>query len=144
MNVRRTWKFSGLFIAFLLLVLWRQFGPGLPVDVTRRHDEIAAAFTDQRSGLMLEFDARVLRILTEAAPESPQQRFVVELDNGHVLLVVHDLERAAAVPLAPYDLVRIRGEYQWNEQGGEVHWTHRDPGFGLKHGWIEHKGKRYD
>jgi hypothetical protein len=26
----------------------------------------------------------------------------------------------------------------------QVSWTHRDPGIGLKHGWIEHKGRRYE
>jgi len=92
----------------------------------------------------VEFEARVQRVLEDDTEDSPHQRFVVELDNGHTLLVAHNLDLAGRVPLAERDLIRIRGEYEWNAQGGVVHWTHRDPGVGLKHGWIEHKGTVYE
>lgn len=141
----RKGKSYKVWLALLVLFLaWRQFGPGLPVEVVSSHSEIADAFAKERTGMMIQIDTRVLRLLPEAEKGATHQRFIIELDNLHQLLVSHNLDHAPRVPLAEFDLVRIRGEYQWNAQGGAVHWTHRDPGFGLKHGWIEHKGKRYD
>ncbi|MEJ8567823.1 DUF3465 domain-containing protein [Elongatibacter sediminis] len=136
--------YAGWIAVAVLFLLWRQFGPGLPGDTVRSHDRIAEAFARQQSGIMVEFDARVRRLLPDDTEGNPHQRFIVELDNGHSLLVAHNLKLAARVPLAVYDLLAIRGEYEWNAQGGVVHWTHRDPGAGVKHGWIEHKGVRYE
>jgi hypothetical protein len=31
----------------------------------------------------------------------------------------------------------------WNEKGGVVHWTHRDPGGRHMAGWLAHNGKTY-
>jgi len=111
--------------------------------VVRSEGEIASAFAQRQSNLMVEFKARVQRVLKDDKQGTPHQRFIVELDNGHTLLISHNLELASRIPLEPWDPIWIRGEYEWNEQGGVVHWTHRDPGMGLKHGWIEHKGQRY-
>ena len=112
-------------------------------EVIRGDEAIAQAFADQRTDLMVEFTGRVQRTLPDELTGRPQQRFIVELDNGHLLLVSHDLNYADRVPLDAWDTVHIRGEYQWNAQGGLVSWTHRDPGIGLKHGWIDFKGRRY-
>ena len=72
--------------------------------------------------------------------------FAVNTDvtNVPTVLVDHNLDLAERVPLEEWDLVQVRGEYEFNAQGGVVHWTHRDPGMGIKHGWIEHKGLRYE
>jgi hypothetical protein len=93
---------------------------------------------------MVEFEARVDRMLPDDVKGTPHQRFILELDNGHTVLVAHNLGLAERVPLQEWDLVKVRGEYEYNPQGGVVHWTHRDPGAGIKHGWIEHKGLRYE
>jgi hypothetical protein len=137
-------KAAGWFVIIMAVLLWRQFGPGLPADVARSGDEIASAFAQRRSDIMVEFKARVQRVLADDKEGTPHQRFIVELDNGHTLLVAHNLDLSSRIPLEAWDPVWIRGEYEWNEQGGVVHWTHRDPGMGLKHGWIEYKGQRYE
>lgn len=128
----------------VLFLVWRSFGPGLPVEVLRSHSDIYTAFVNEQTGMMVEFDARVQRLLPDERAGGQAQRFVVVLDNGHSLVVHHNLEESERVPLTPYDTVRVRGEYDWNPHGGVVYWTHRDPGLGLKHGYIEHKGTRYD
>jgi hypothetical protein len=39
--------------------------------------------------------------------------------------------------------VAFRGEYEWNPEGGIIHWTHHDPGGRHAGGWLKHKGKTY-
>lgn len=130
-------------IAVVLLLCWRQFAPGVLVEVLEGDSEIEKAFTERRSGIIVEVEGPVLRDLL-GKPQDMQQRFVIGLRNGHRLVVSHDLEFADEVPVARGDTVRVRGEYTWSEHGGTVSRTHRDPGFGVRHGWIEHQGERYD
>ena len=35
------------------------------------------------------------------------------------------------------------GVYEWNGEGGVVHWTHHDPDGSHTPGWLEHAGLRY-
>ncbi len=87
--------------------------------------------------------ARVFRLLPSDRKGNPHQRFLLRLDNGTTVLVAHNTRVAPAVPLAEGDMVRIHGEYIWNEKGGVLHWTHR--AFNDRHesGWIEYKGQLY-
>ncbi|MGZ4955632.1 MAG: DUF3465 domain-containing protein [Methylobacter sp.] len=41
------------------------------------------------------------------------------------------------------DSIQFYGEYEWNNKGGVVHWTHRDPNGSHQAGWLQHQGKRY-
>jgi hypothetical protein len=124
--------------------LWQQFGPGLPTETELGDGGIAALYAQQQSDTMVEFEARVDRVLSDDNVDSRHQRFILKLDNGHTVLVAHNIDLAARVPVREWDLVKVRGEYEYNPQGGVVHWTHRDPGMGIKHGWIEHQGQRYE
>jgi hypothetical protein len=36
--------------------------------------------------------------------------------------------------------VKLHGQYEWTENGGTVHWTHRDNRGSHEAGWIEFKG----
>lgn len=137
-------KYSGWIVLAVVFLLWRQFGPGIPGSTAHGAEAIAGLFTAQKSDEMVEFSGRVQRILPDDEDGTPHQRFIVELENGHTVLVAHNLNLARRVPLQQWDTVSVRGEYQWNEQGGVVHWTHRDPGAGIQHGWVEFKGQRYE
>ncbi len=144
--MKRITKIKGLgWIGLLVLVLlWREYGPGLPVDASMGGGAIAQLYAQKQSDTMVEFEARVDRILADDTEDIPHQRFILKLDNGHSILIAHNLDLAERVPVDEWDLVRVRGEYEFNPQGGVVHWTHRDPGLGIKHGWIEHRGMRYE
>ncbi|MEL7054408.1 MAG: DUF3465 domain-containing protein, partial [Cyanobacteria bacterium J06588_5] len=41
------------------------------------------------------------------------------------------------------DRVSVKGEYEWNDRGGLIHWTHHDPRNVHEGGWIDHNGLRY-
>jgi len=142
--MKRNSKYIGWVVVAVVFLAWRQFGPGLPANTEHGDEAIAKLFADRKSGEMVEISGRVQRMLADDEIDPPHQRFIVELGNGHTVLIAHNLNLSARVPVNQWDPLRIRGEYEWNEQGGVVHWTHRDPGAGLKHGWIEYKGRRYD
>jgi hypothetical protein len=115
-------------------------GGALTPDLAR----VERAFRERRSGFMVTLEARVLRTLSDDADGSRHQRFVVELPGGQTLLVAHNIDLAARVPVERGDAVRIRGQYEWNERGGVLHWTHHDPAGRRTGGWIEHAGRRIE
>jgi hypothetical protein len=97
---------------------------------------VEAAFAAQRSGLWVETEGRVARLLADDNDGSRHQRFILELDGGHTVLVSHNIDLARRVPLDRHDLISLRGRYEWNERGGVIHWTHHDPQGHISGGWI--------
>ncbi|HEX2638312.1 MAG TPA: DUF3465 domain-containing protein, partial [Gemmatimonadales bacterium] len=83
------------------------------------------------------------RVLKDDVAGSPHERFLLRVDGGTSVLVAHNLALAPRVPLAPGDSVEIRGVYEWNDKGGVIHWTHRDPDGRHEAGWIRHEGRVY-
>lgn len=133
-------------LVVLGLLAWLYYDPGAPVDTTGSGSvsgEVESAFTARRSGQWVEASGRVARLLADDDEGSRHQRFILELGSGHTLLVSHNIDLARRLPLARSDRVLLRGRYEWNERGGVVHWTHRDPDGRLQGGWILHEGVRY-
>lgn len=83
------------------------------------------------------------RVLADDRDGSRHQRFLVSVADQVSVLVAHNVDLAPRVPLAPGDSVELRGEYEWNNRGGVMHWTHRDPDGRHEAGWIRHDGRLY-
>jgi hypothetical protein len=112
-------------------------------EVEPGYATVEKAFQARQSDVMVDVSGQVVRLLKDDRENSAQQRFVINLPNGRNLLIVHDLGNADRVPVSLHDEVNVRGEYEWTETGGMIHWTHHDIGPDRRHGWIEHQGKRY-
>jgi hypothetical protein len=84
----------------------------------------------------------VARRLPDDIEGSRHQRFVLRVGRQTVL-VAHNLDLAPRIPLSVGDTVRLRGEYEWNPEGGVIHWTHRDPAGRHPPGWIRVRGEVY-
>jgi hypothetical protein len=39
--------------------------------------------------------------------------------------------------------VSFSGQYEWNDRGGVVHWTHLDPAGKRPGGWLRHERRVY-
>ena len=105
---------------------------------------IAKAFRSRKSDLQVRARGVVIKILPDDTKGSRHQRFILRLSNGQTVLIAHNIDRAPRIPkLKTGDTVEFYGEYEWNEKGGVVHWTHRDPKGRHTGGWLKHKGKRY-
>ena len=85
----------------------------------------------------------VLRLLPDDDDESHHQRFVLRLRHGQTLLVAHNTDVAERIPVSLGDRLHFRGMYEWNDLGGLVHWTHRDPLGAEEGGWVRYRRKIY-
>lgn len=105
---------------------------------------LARAFKLKTSGFMVKFRGTVIRKLPDDKVGSHHQKFIVRLDSGQTLLIAHNIDLAPRVSrLKTNHTLNIYGEYVWNDQGGVVHKTHRQPDGSKGGGWIRHRGKIY-
>jgi len=86
----------------------------------------------------------VLKILPDDLVGQRHQRFIVRSKKNISILVIHNIDIADKVyGLHIGENIEIFGEYQWNSQGGMIHWTHHDPRGQHPSGWIKYQGKVY-
>lgn len=160
-------KALGILTALVLVALAAYFGPMndgpktsagegavrspavAPAHASRELDPaLRRAISEEQSGVMVTFTAAVTRLLPDDNDGSRHQRFIMELPEriGDVrtILVAHNIDLAKRIPLEEGDEVTVRGQYEWNEKGGVIHWTHHDPGGFREGGWIDHEGDRYE
>ena len=105
---------------------------------------IAQAYRTQRSDLQVVAEGVVKKVLSDDRDGSRHQRFLLRLNNGQTLLVAHNIDLAPRIDgLRAGDTVAFFGEYEWNNQGGVIHWTHHDPAGRHVDGWLRHRGKTY-
>lgn len=135
-------------LVVLGLLAWQHFypetynnPPSVPAD-----DAVTAvetAWQAKQSGLWITTEGRIIRLLPDDNDGSRHQRFIIDVGNGHTLLVSHNIDLAGRVPAETGAVLTLRGRYEWNERGGVMHWTHHDPKGYEQGGWIELAGKRY-
>ena len=116
---------------------------GAPPRVEAGDRAIAEAYAKRRSGVWVESEGVVERLLADDDQGSRHQRFIVRITTEQTVLFAHNIDLAPRVPLQRGDAIRFRGEYEWNDRGGVIHWTHDDPENRRGGGWIEHRGQRY-
>lgn len=87
---------------------------------------------------------KVSKILRDDDEGLRHQRFILRLEDGSTLLVVHNIDVAPRVAdLDEGDTVEFCGEFVDNDRGGLVHWTHHDPARRHADGFLVHKGRVY-
>lgn len=103
-----------------------------------------AGSEDWRSGNQVTGGGTVIRILDDDDDGSRHQRFILEIGSGRTLLIAHNIDLAPRVEgLRAGDRVEFNGEYEWNDRGGVIHWTHHDPQGEHEPGWLKHNGRVY-
>ena len=115
-------------------------------DQLRDHDlrKIVEAYRSQRSDVQVKGVGTVKKLLRDDLEGSRHQRFLLRLDNNQTLLVAHNIDLAPRIDnLRKGDRVSFHGEYEWNNQGGVLHWTHHDPAGRHPDGWLKHQGRIY-
>jgi hypothetical protein len=118
-----------------------------PATALDDNARVAALFAAHRSDEVVEITGRVVKLLDDDDEGDRHQRFLLQVgEQPLLLLVAHNIDLAPRVPLTEGDELRLRGEYEWSEKGGVLHWTHRNPARNPRHegGFIQLGGKRYE
>lgn len=116
--------------------------PSIPIPASS--GVIEAAFRNRQSNLMVQDAGIVDRILSDDLETPRHQRFIVRLSTGHTILIAHNIDIAPRInDLKPGDSIQFLGQYEWNEKGGTVHWTHHDPSGRHAAGYLYHAGRQY-
>jgi len=105
---------------------------------------ILDAFRDKRSDVQVQVTATVAKVLADDTDGDRHQKFLIKLSGGHTLLVAHNIDLAPRVPVKEKEQIELRGEYEWTEQGGTIHWTHKSARGPHPDGWIKCDGKTYE
>ncbi len=108
------------------------------------NQRILQAYRNHQSNLQVSGTGEVVKLLPDDLEGSRHQRFILQLSSGITILIAHNIDLAPRLnSLRTGDSVSFNGEYEWNNKGGVVHWTHRDPKGHHPHGWLEHNARRY-
>jgi hypothetical protein len=113
-----------------------------PTEVSQADAALAKAFKNHVSNLSVEGQGIVTKILADDNDGRRHQRFILRIGSGQTLLIAHNIDLAPRIGgLREGDAVSFSGTYEWNAQGGVVHWTHRDPSGRHQAGWLKHNGE---
>ncbi len=116
-------------------LLWASFSEAISLN---------EAYKSQKSDIQVKGHGTVIRILKDDNQGSRHQKFILKLSSGQTVLIAHNIDLAPRInAISKGDSVQFYGEYEWNNKGGVVHWTHRDPNGNHIGGWLKHNGIVY-
>ncbi len=108
---------------------------------------IVNAYKQGKSDTQVKGCAVVIKVLPDDLKGHKHQKMIVKLTDvspKRTVLIAHNIDLAPRVKdLKKGDKISFYGEYEYNDRGGVVHWTHHDPAGRHQDGWIEKNGKRY-
>jgi hypothetical protein len=106
--------------------------------------DIQGYYEDEVSEQQILVRGSITRILADDTEGSRHQRFIIKLENNQTLLVAHNIDIGRRVAdIAVSGVVYIFGQYEWNDEGGIIHWTHVDPDGDHIDGYIIFNGVKY-
>lgn len=107
---------------------------------------VCDAYQGGRSHAEVIADGTVIRVLgIHPGIESPHEGFLLRLSSACNLIVrvESNTDFTGPIPLQRGDRVVVKGEYEYYQRGGVIHWTHRDPRGRHEGGYIEAAGRYY-
>lgn len=85
----------------------------------------------------------VVRVLPDDNQGLTHQKFIVKLSSGKMVVAVYNTDMCERVPVKVGDVVGLGGNFIWTNQGGLIHWLHKDPSNRRPDGYVELNGKKY-
>ncbi len=121
--------------------------PQAPAPARAGAPTVESLYQGRQSGTWLVTSGRVERLLPDDTKTSDgsdmHQKFLLQT-GAITVLVAHNISIAPRVPLKVGDEITLRGQYEWSEKGGTIHFTHHPKYANKNSGWIDHAGKRYE
>ncbi|HXG72280.1 MAG TPA: DUF3465 domain-containing protein [Gemmatimonadaceae bacterium] len=145
--MRKLWIPVVLIAAVALFTYGRRdvtYSSHAPSAESAGHDSYATAFDKQDGNTQVQGWGTITKVLSDDNDGSRHQRFIVRLTSGQTVLIAHNIDLAPRVSsLRVGDEITFNGEYEWNQKGGVVHRTHRDPDGRHPTGWIKRNGQLF-
>lgn len=102
------------------------------------------AIQQRTSNVQVKGTGTVIRLLKDDNRGSRHQKFILKLASNKTILIAHNIDLAPRInAISTGDIIAFYGEYEWNNKGGVVHWTHHDPNGHHIGGWLKHNGNTY-
>lgn len=150
MSIRNNKKIAlPLFIIGISLYVifenYPQLIQGFPEQQRKTNDQsLIQAYENRQSDIQVSGSGVVVRMLPDDTEGSQHQKFIIKISSGKTILISHNIDLAPRInTLSIGDSVEFYGEYEWNNKGGVIHWTHHDPGGRHIDGWLKHNGATY-
>jgi hypothetical protein len=147
---RKIAAIAGIVLGVLFWTQRERWGPEAPPVAAPVGAEATAPvssavrYSERDDGKMIRVSGVVDRTMSDDRDGSRHQRFILRLQSGQTLLVAHNIDLAPRLEgLTKGEMLTLYGQYEWNERGGVVHWTHQDPQGEHPAGYIERLGRRY-
>lgn len=89
--------------------------------------------------------AQVIKLLRNDNKGAKHQRWIIQIENGVTITIVHNIDIAEKVPVSPGDIIEAAGELIFGDRKKDpiLHWTHADPNKKYIDGYILLNGKKY-
>jgi len=114
------------------------------VAYIQNNTKIINAFKKKQSDIQIKGFGTVVHILRDDIKGSKHQKFILEIAPHLTILIAHNIDLAPRInSLRKGDIIKFYGEYEYNNKGGVVHWTHHDPRNKHISGWLKHNGRTY-
>lgn len=118
--------------------------PTQSISGSTRDNVIESAYKNGRSNVQVNGSGVVIKLLRDDNEGSRHQKFILRLSSGQTILVAHNIDLAPRInSISTGDEVQFYGEYEWNNKGGVIHWTHKDPRGKHVGGWLKHNSITY-
>ena len=105
---------------------------------------LKTAYDHRERDLQVRGTGVVYRTLPDDLNGSRHQRFLIRTSTGQSILIAHNIDLSRKInSLEKGDTIEFNGEYEWNQKGGVIHWTHHDPAGRHIDGWLKHQGITY-
>jgi len=114
------------------------------VEAVSSKSEVESAYLNGHSDVQVNGTGTVIKLLRDDNQGSRHQKFILRLPSGQTLLIAHNIDLAPRIDdISNGDKVQFYGEYEWNDKGGVIHWTHHAPNGQHVGGWLKHNGRTY-
>ena len=143
-NLKRAVLLIVIALLFFVADYYKNKQSDLTTSSPTQNTQVEQAYLKKLQSVQISGTGIVVTLLPDDLDGSRHQKFIVKVSNNLTVLIAHNIDLAPKIDtLQKGDTITFAGEYEYNEKGGVVHWTHHDPRKQHVDGWLKHEGKIY-
>ena len=143
-DLKRTVLLIIIALLFIVVDHYKNKESDLTTSSSTQNTQVEQAYLNKQQSVQILGKGTVIKLLPDDLDGSRHQKFIVKVSNNLTILIAHNIDLAPKIKtLQKGDKITFAGEYEYNDKGGVVHWTHHDPRKQHQDGWLKHGGKTY-